>query len=103
MERPTPSIALRISRTATWTASAGPPELAPFLVAPARVDLEWAAVVSVVMARHLLQARPWQATAAIGLQLIGQLPVRVEQPPVTRFEVSAAPAAVERGQETTNE
>jgi hypothetical protein len=33
--------------------------------------------------------------AAIGLQLIGQLPVGVEQPSMTRFEVSAATAAVE--------
>jgi len=41
--------------------------------------------------------------AAIGLQLNGQLPVRVEQPPMTRFELSAAPAAAERGQETIDE
>jgi len=36
-----------------------------------------------------------QLAAAIGLQLIGQLPMRVEQPPVTRFEMSAAFAAAE--------
>jgi hypothetical protein len=54
------------------------------------------------MAHHLLvELAP--DSAGIGLQLIGQLPVRVEQPPVTRFEMSAALAAAERGQETTNE
>jgi len=54
------------------------------------------------MSRDLLFER-WGFLAAIALQLIGQLPVRVEQPAMTRFEVSAAPAAVERGQETTDE
>jgi hypothetical protein len=46
------------------------------------------------MARYLLiELLP--LVAAIGLQLIGQLPVRVEQPAMTRFEMSAASAAVE--------
>jgi hypothetical protein len=54
------------------------------------------------MARHLLIE--WLDVAAgIGLQLNGQLPVRVEQPAMTRFEVSAASAAVERGQELIDE
>jgi len=51
---------------------------------------------------HLLVERGW-TVAGIGLQLIGQLPVRVEQPAMTRFEVTAAPAAATRGQETTDE
>jgi len=38
----------------------------------------------------------------IGLQLNGQLPVRVEQPAMTRFEAGAAIAAAERGKETTD-
>jgi hypothetical protein len=46
------------------------------------------------MAGDLLSRRP-EAATAIGLQLNDQLPVRVEQPSVTRFEMSAAPAAVE--------
>jgi hypothetical protein len=46
------------------------------------------------MARYLLVELA-QPAAAIGLQLIGQLPVRVEQPSMTRFEVSAAISAVE--------
>jgi hypothetical protein len=54
------------------------------------------------MTGHLLEER-LRVAAGIGLQLIGQLPVRVEQPPVTRFEMSAAPAAAERGQETIDE
>jgi len=54
------------------------------------------------MARHLLE-ECLGVVAGIGLQLNGQLPVRVEQPPVTRFEMSAAPAAAERGQETIDE
>jgi hypothetical protein len=33
------------------------------------------------------------------LQLIGQLPVRIEQPSMTRFEVPPAPAGAERGKE----
>jgi hypothetical protein len=37
--------------------------------------------------------------AVIGLQLNRGLPVGVEEPPVTRFEVAAAPAAADRGQE----
>jgi len=41
--------------------------------------------------------------AAIGLQLDRQLAVRVEQAAMARFELSAAPAAVERGQETRRE
>jgi len=45
----------------------------------------------------------WGNVAAIGLQLNGQIAVRVEQAAMTRFEVSAAPAAVERGQETSHE
>jgi hypothetical protein len=35
------------------------------------------------------------------LQLIGELPVGVEQPSMTRFEMSAAPAAIKRRQERT--
>jgi hypothetical protein len=35
----------------------------------------------------------------IALQLNGRLPVRIEQPTVPRFEVTAASAAAERGQE----
>jgi hypothetical protein len=54
------------------------------------------------MARDLLEPQ-LDVAAAIGLQLIGQLPVGVEQPAVTRFEMSAASAAVERGQETSDE
>jgi hypothetical protein len=54
------------------------------------------------MGRDLLVERVF-VVAAIGLQLNGQLPVRVEQPAMTRFELSAAPAAVTRGQETTDE
>jgi hypothetical protein len=67
-----------------------------------RVVLDRVAVASVVMAVHLL-ARRLDAATGIGLQLNGQLPVRVEQPAMTRFELSAAPAAVERGQETIDE
>jgi len=44
------------------------------------------------MGRDLLVERE-RGVAAIGLQLNGQLPVRVEQPAMTRFELSAAPAA----------
>jgi hypothetical protein len=54
------------------------------------------------MVRHLLIERV-RSVAGIGLQLNGQLPVRVEQPAMARFETSAAFAAVERGQETTDE
>jgi hypothetical protein len=54
------------------------------------------------MARHLL-ARRLDAATGSGLQLNGQLPVRVKQPAMARFELSAALAAVERGQETTDE
>jgi len=54
------------------------------------------------MALYLLGER-LDAATGIGLQLIGQLPVRVKQPAMTRFELSAAPAVVERGQETIDE
>jgi hypothetical protein len=57
-ERPTPSMALRISRTATWTASAGPLEPAPFVVERERVVVERVAVESAVMAIYLLDAQP---------------------------------------------
>jgi hypothetical protein len=42
-----------------------------------------------------LQMQGLRFAAGIALQLIGQLPVRIEQPPMTRFEMSAASAAVE--------
>jgi hypothetical protein len=83
---------LRTSRSATWTPSSlplGSPPLTP----RDRVVPERVAVVSLVMA-HLL--------VGIGLQLNGQLPVRVEQPAMTRFEAGAAIAAAERGKETTD-
>jgi hypothetical protein len=51
----------------------------------------------------LLLGQRQEAATAIGLQLNGRLPVRVEQPAMTRFEASAALAAVERGQETRDE
>jgi hypothetical protein len=46
------------------------------------------------MVGHLLIERVGVA-AGIGLQFNGQLPVRVEQPSMTRFEVSATLVAVE--------
>jgi hypothetical protein len=54
------------------------------------------------MARYLQLARITVA-AGIGLQLNGQLTVGVQQPAMTRFEVSAALAAVEREQELIDE
>jgi len=54
------------------------------------------------MAEHLLVERV-RGVAGIGLQLNRGLPVRVEQPSMTRFEMSATFAAAERGQETTDE
>jgi hypothetical protein len=92
---------LRTSRIATCTASSLPLGSPPF-VRCERVVPERAELVSLVMARDLLEER-LGLVAAIGLQLNGQLPVRVEQPPMTRFELSAAPAAAERGQETIDE
>jgi hypothetical protein len=83
------------------TASALPLGSPPFVLRE-RVDAERVALVSLVMAGHLVRERVGTA-AASGLQLIGQLPVRVEQPAMTRFEVTAAPAAATRGQETTDE
>jgi hypothetical protein len=51
-------MALRISRTATWTASAGPLEPAPFVVERERFVVERVAVESAVMAIYLLDAQP---------------------------------------------
>jgi hypothetical protein len=39
--------------------------------------------------------------AAIGLQLNGQLARGIEEPPVTRFDVNAAPAAPEGGRDVS--
>ena len=71
------------------------PVIAPFVVERDRVVVERVDVESAVMAIYLLKAQPRQGTAASGLQLIGQLPVRIEQPTMTRFEVRAALAAAE--------
>jgi hypothetical protein len=92
MDRLTPSRALRTSRAAAWTISAlleSPPFALFDLVEVARV-----VVVSVVMSSSPPGCAA-KAAAVIGLQLNGRLPVRVEEPAMTRFKAIAAPAAAE--------